>query len=396
MKKTDENKNSPAGNAEAEAGKTLENPSAEAGKTLENPSAEAGKTPENTQAQVDKAAEDQAALQRRCRALAEKIYNLDSRVYSHVGSSLGRTLISPRDKSIDILTHELLIAPKGEFIVKTMALIARMGRTIRDKSTKARLMSEYNAIMKGLDRLEPEVASTDIGDKARISLNPFAIPGHRPFSSDDHLIICIGRSYGSAGTDIGFRLADELHINYYDATIFQDVLDRKRAEQEAKEEGGTVASHLEDDHSLKGLKLWLRNFSRFHGLPEQDALFFQQSEYIEQLSKEEDLIIMGRCADVVLRNARIPHVSIFITAPQDIRIRRVMELHQISFREAARLVKTNDRAHERFYHRYTGLQWGNAIHYDLCINSASYGIDESVELIMRVIRARIREVQKKE
>ena len=365
MKKTDEIKKNSADNAGAELN------------AADKAAADADKAAENAQAQADKAAEDQAALQRRCRALAEKIYNLDSRVYSHVGSSLGRTLISPRDKSIDILTHELLIAPKGEFIVKTMALIARMGRTIRDKSTKARLMSEYNSVMKELDRLEPEVASTDIGDKARISLNPFAIPGHRPFSSDDHLVICIGRSYGSAGTDIGFRLADELHINYYDATIFQDVL-------------------LEDNQSMKGLKLWLRNFSRFHGLPEQDALFFQQSEYIEQLSKQEDLIIMGRCADVVLRNARIPHVSIFITAPQDIRIRRVMELRQISFREAARLVKTNDRAHERFYHRYTGLQWGNAIHYDLCINSASYGIDESVELIMRVIRARIREVQKKE
>ena len=139
MKKTDESKKSPAGNAAAElnaaekaaadadkaaenalaqADKTAENTQAQADKTAKNAQAQADKAAENAQAQADKAAEDQAALQRRCRALAENIYNLDSRVYSHVGSSLGRTLISPRDKSIDILTHELLIAPKGEFIVK--------------------------------------------------------------------------------------------------------------------------------------------------------------------------------------------------------------------------------------------------------------------------------------
>ena len=347
--------------------------------------------PENPQKKGTAVPED---LKIRCRDLAERIYNLDSRVYSHVGSSLGRTLISPKDKSVEILTAELLLEPKGEFIMKTMALIARMGRTIRDKSTKARLMSEYNGILKDLDRLETTVVSSDIINQARISLNPFAIPGHRPFSSDDHLVICIGRSYGSAGTDIGFRLADELHINYYDATIFQDVLDRRRAEQEAREQGGTFADHLEDDQSLKGLKRWFRNFNRFHGLPAQDALYFQQSEYIEHLAKKEDLVIMGRCADVILRNARIPHVSIFITAPEDIRVKRVMDIHSLSLRSAARLVRENDRAHERFYRRYTGLQWGNAIHYDLCVNSASYGIDESVELIMRVIRARIREVQK--
>ncbi len=338
-------------------------------------------------------AQTEQELEGRCRSLAERIYHLDSRVYAHVGSTLGRTLISPQDKSIDILTHELMLEPNGNFIKHTLALIAKMGRTIKDKSTKARLMSEYNSILKELETLTPVIVSTDIGDKKRMSLNPFAIPGHKPFSSDDHLIICIGRSYGSAGNDIGFQLADQLHINYYDSNIFQDMLERRQAEQEAKAEGGTMESRLEADLSLKGLRLWLHNFNRYHGLPKEDALFFKESEYVEELAKSEDFVIMGRCADVVLRNARIPHVSIFITASLPIRVRRIMELQKCSYREAARIVKRHDRAHERFYHRYTGLTWGNAIHYDLCVNSANYGIEESVELIMRVIRARIRDVK---
>ena len=68
-----------------------------------------------------------------------------------------------------------------------------------------------------------------------------------------------------------------------------------------------------------------------------------------------------------------------------------MEMYSLNFKEAAQLVKREDKAHRHFYHRYTGYQWGAAVHYDLCINSASYGIHESEELIIRVIKARLRE-----
>ena len=140
-----------------------------------------------------------------------------------------------------------------------------------------------------------------------------------------------------------------------------------------------------------GLKLFTANFNRFHGLPTADALFFNQSQYIEELARKEDFVVMGRSADVILKNAGIPHISIFITAPFESRVKRLMEMHELSFKEAAKLVKREDKAHEHFYHRYTGFKWGSAVHYDLCINSASYGIHESEELIIRVIKARLRE-----
>ena len=332
-----------------------------------------------------------------CRSIAERIYNLDSRVYTHIGSSLGRTLISPRKKSIDLLTAEISAQPDSGFVYRNLALIANMARTIPDRQTRSRAMKEYNAILTALKDPRLSTKDADIGDLGRISLNPLASLGRnhftttksRKFTGEDHLLICIGRSYGSGGTDIGFQLADQLHISYYDATVFQDVLDRLQAEKESKAEDKTLEETLRRDQSMKGLTRLLRNFNRFHGLPPEDALYFNQSEYIETMARKQDFVVMGRSADVVLRNARIPHISIFITAPFEMRVRRISELRHISLKEAARDVKRQDKAHERFYHRYTGLSWGNAVHYDLCINSASYGIQESVELILRVIRARV-------
>ena len=368
------------------------------------------------------------SLENRCRALAERIYDFDTEVYALSGSTLGRTLISPKETCIEDLSREMMVRPDGDLVTSYLALISKMARTIPDRKERSRLMSEYNLIFNEVRSLAPEVANSDVANSDRVRLNPFVATTTRSFTKNDRLIICIGRSYGSGGNDIGFRLADRLHMNYYDATVMKDVMERLQAEREAGAEltarenqagteraanerqagGGTPERHiskgissdeairqmtaqlLEKNRRLKGIRRWLANFNRYHGLPEEDALFFNQSDYIAKLAKEEDFIVMGRCADVVLRNARIPHVSIFITAPFKNRVRRVMTMHQIPFKEAAKLVKRMDREHSRVYRRFTGYEWGNATHYDLCLNSASYGIDECVDLIMQMIKARVR------
>ena len=135
------------------------------------------------------------------------------------------------------------------------------------------------------------------------------------FSPDDHLIICIGRTHGSAGTDIGFALADKLKINYYDAEIFDQVLKKMDAEKEDIEDHSNYVEELKGKIAKKtGVGKFFKNFKKYHGLPVQDAIFFNQSDLICEMAKKEDFIVMGRCADVVLTNHRIPHISIFITA----------------------------------------------------------------------------------
>ncbi len=347
--------------------------------------------------------EDNNTLERRreseerCRALAVRIYDLDTKVYEQSGSTLGRTLISEKTKSINLLTRELIFRPQGEVIVSYMALIGNMARSLKDKQVRRTMMTEYNEIRQEILSLEGIVRESDIGNPARMRLNPFVTRGsfgqqeRKKFTEQDRLVICIGRSYGCGGNDIGFKLADMLHIDYYDATVFRDVLDRELAERESAADGKSFDDQLSEDQKLKGFRRWLVNFNRFHGLPPEDALFFNQSEYIIKMAKEKDFVVLGRCADVILKNAGIPHVSIFITAPFEERVRRTMEMQQLSSRDAARLIRRQDRQHARFYKRFTGFEWGSAVHYDLCINSASYGIEECVRLIHRVTHARVRD-----
>ena len=104
-----------------------------------------------------------------------------------------------------------------------------------------------------------------------------------------------------------------------------------------------------------------------------------------RISKEEDFIVMGRCADVILANNHIPHISIFITAPFEQRVRRIMEVNDLDHKKAVRLLKKLDHQHARYYNYYTGQKWGDAMNYDICFNSASYGIEESVDIIERML-----------
>ena len=77
------------------------------------------------------------------------------------------------------------------------------------------------------------------------------------------------------------------------------------------------------------MKERLKDFDRYHGLTKEDAIFFNQSDLICKRAKEEDFIVMGRCADVILANNHIPHISIFITAPFEQRVHRVMEVNNL-------------------------------------------------------------------
>ena len=271
-----------------------------------------------------------------CRKLANRIYELDEKVYKTSGSGLGKTFTGEKARVLDDLTMLIVSNPQGHLLRSELALIGNMARSIRNKEARHDLLVEYNDILEEIANLPMSFGSVDIVDKDLADMNSSILS--KKFSEKDHLVICISRSHGSAGTDIGFALAEALHINYYDESVLNQILDRR----DAKEFGADAA-------------------------------------------KVEDMIVMGRAADVVLTGQHIPHISIYITAPFAIRVRRMMELKNLDLKQAINLVRKMDHKHQDYYHSFTGKRWGDAINYDLCINSACYGIDESVELIGRLI-----------
>ncbi len=319
-----------------------------------------------------------------CYEIAKRMYQLDKDVYECLGSSLGRTFTGDEATCIEEITRLLVTRPQGHEIRSDIALIGNMARTIKDKEAHRKMMTEYNEILKKIAEIPESFGSVDIINENIAALNTSNL--RQKFSADDHLIICIGRTHGSAGTDIGFALADKLKINYYDAEIFNQVLKRLDAEKEDITDHSNYVEEMKGKFEKDtGAGRFFKDFKKYHGLPVQDAIFFNQSDLICDMAKHEDFIVMGRCADVVLTNHRIPHISIFITASFDQRVRRMMELNGLNYKQAEHLLKKLDKRHERYYHAYTGKKWGDAVNYDLCINSASYGIEESVELIERMI-----------
>ena len=321
--------------------------------------------------------------------LAGRIYDLDAEVYELLGSGLGRVFNGKREAVVRDLATLIGTHNKMHFLRSEIALIGNMARTIPDKQVRADIMERYEAIVQEIDGLVGSFGEEDILDEDIARMNRMNLSGR--FGEVDHLIICISRTYGSAGTDIGFTLADRMDIGYYDNEIFTEVMDRLEAEEGEFQDRVNFSNHRKNLQQNVGgierrsLKQLMKEFSRYHGLPKGDAIFFNQTDLLCEMARKESFIIMGRCADVILTNNRIPHISIYIDAPFEMRVRRVMKTDEIGRKAAIKLLKKLDKQHRRYNEFYTGYEWGNAVNYDLCINSAAYGIEGSVELIERII-----------
>ncbi len=344
------------------------------------------------------------------RTLAGRIYDLDRRVYDEIGSNLGRVFNGERDIIVDEIVDMLRDTKRSHILRSDLALIANMARSIRNKQIHKEVMTEYDTIVKTIEREKLHSEKVEVIDKYIAGLNTLVMK--KRFLEGQHLIICISRSYGSAGDDIGFALSDHLEIDYYDAEIFKTVIKRLEAEKDqvdditrmklgtSDNQKKAAAKKEEKNPGMSGMESFsikekVSKLNRYHGLPIRDAIFFKQSEVLCDMAKKQDFVVMGRCADQILTNNCIPHISIFITAPKEQRIQRIMEMNHVDKKTAIRQMKEVDRAHAQYYSYYTGRRWGEARNYDLCVNSASYGVKGSVDFILSVLKGNGIEVKEK-
>lgn len=313
------------------------------------------------------------------RTLAEKIYDLDAEVYKKVGSSLGRVFNGEKEFCIGNIMENLHSRQNSSHIRSELALISNMARTIKDDTVRSELMTKYNEIYEEVSQLPTGFADGDILDPKIADLNTMNLKDR--FDKNDHLIICIGRSCGCGGNEIGFALADKLHINFYDVSVMNEVFKQM--------EGEDAAQAVPTFHKKKrlGIKKNLRAFAKYHGLSAEDVLFFDTTKFLVEKAKQEDFIVMGRFADAILTNNHIPHISIFITAPEKRRIQRFLEINKdVTPKQAKKWIEAEDKRHLKTYKFYTGRKWSKASNYDICVNSASYGIKGSTDLLVRTLQ----------
>ena len=187
------------------------------------------------------------------------------------------------------------------------------------------------------------------------------------------VIITIARKHGSSGKEIGRLVAQQLGIPFY----------YKEMTALAAQESGLDREFISgiNRNSPKRLHdLYLSTHVVRHAIEAQDKI-------IRRIAQNGSCVIVGRAADYVLRDEK-DLVRVFVYAPQEYRIGRLMEVYGDSREEAERNIKRSDSARAAYYRTISGNEWGDRAHYDLMVNS-SVGVEESADLICAFLRSRV-------
>ena len=181
--------------------------------------------------------------------------------------------------------------------------------------------------------------------------------------------ITITRQFGSLGREIGKQLADRLHCHYYD----RNVIEQEAAKKDASLTPLAALKQVEGYYKMAyplGIGSSLK----------QDAMFQAQSEVLLEHAAKENCVIVGRCADYVLRNQeRI--LRCYIYAPDENRIANSIASLNITATEYQPLIETVDKARAAYYQKYTGYPIDNLELRDLMINSACLGLTGTVDML---------------
>jgi len=188
-------------------------------------------------------------------------------------------------------------------------------------------------------------------------------------------LINIGRSFGSGGGSIGQAIGKKLGIPFYDNELISKV-----AEENGYSKNLFAGEEKRSLFSMSSFFASSRLSYMDSGYVNDDVMFNIQSEVIRSIAEKGDAVIIGRCADYILREKKC--LNVFIGAPEEYRIRRLMQEENLSEDDAEKLMRKKDRTRETYYNYYTFGAWGHASNYHLCVDSSVLGIDGTADYII--------------
>ena len=197
-------------------------------------------------------------------------------------------------------------------------------------------------------------------------------------------VITIGRQFGSAGREIGEKLAEYFGIKCYD----KELLSRA-----AKESG--FCEEMIQNHDERPTNSFLYNLvmdtysfgynaSSFVDMPISHKVFLAQFDTIKKIADEGGCVIVGRCADYALADYE-NCIHLFIYADEDTKVRRIMQKYELTESKARDMINKKDKQRQSYYNYYSSKKWGRSESYDLSINSGVLGIDGTVKLIAQFV-----------
>lgn len=190
-------------------------------------------------------------------------------------------------------------------------------------------------------------------------------------------IITITRQFGSGGREIGKKLAEAYGIPFYDNEIISRAAKDTGFAEAAFERAEDKASNSLLYSIAMGMNVFSSQDVGFSGLSLDDRIFLAQSKVIHNVAKEGPCVIVGRCADYILKNQENV-VNLFIRATLDFRIKRAIEVEGIPKEKSAEMVMKKDKSRANYYKYHSGERWDNVLNYDFAIRSDLCGIDGTV------------------
>ena len=198
-------------------------------------------------------------------------------------------------------------------------------------------------------------------------------------------IITIGREFGSAGREIGYKVAEAFDIKLYD----KEMLARA-----AKESG--ICEEIFETHDEKPTNSFLYSLvmdtysmgysgNTYTDMPINHKVFLAQFDAIKKIADEGPCILVGRCADYALESYKNV-VSVFIHADLNARSRRIARIYNLTDAKAKDMILKTDKKRSSYYNYYTNKKWSDAESYELCLTSSELGIDGTAKAIIDYVQ----------
>lgn len=201
----------------------------------------------------------------------------------------------------------------------------------------------------------------------------------------NNYVITIARGYGSGGRTIGKMLAEALNINYYDRDLLKLASDDSGINESLFAKADETAEHsLLYSIAKKVYKGQITPPDRDDFISNEN-LFNYQAKIIKELAQKESCVIVGRCADFVLKDYDNV-LRIFVHAPLEDCMKTVEALNICSKRQSKNYIQTIDKRRAAYYHYFTGRDWKDADNYDLCLNTSHLNWEQCIELVKAYIQ----------
>ena len=187
-------------------------------------------------------------------------------------------------------------------------------------------------------------------------------------NNNKHIVITIQREYGSGGRFVGKLLADALNINFYDKELIAMIA----------KESGLTKKYVEKEDEKKSLNYQDNN---------SDLIYLSEQRIIKKLAKDESCVIVGRCANAILKDSKNV-LKVFIYNSEEGKVKRAIKYFDLNKNNALRTIRKINKERQKYYKYYTNLDLNDMNNYDLCFNSDNMSVEDIANAIKNIVESK--------